>query len=464
MATNSSETEESTTSTAPRIFHISSSTDSPNVHKCPLCEKFKKYFYCRDCIQSGLITNKKNESLSNIQKALGELEENRRNVERKCLKSLENRQKYDILQTKIRQGKERNQIIQLALEGKRQRKHFLNQKLAELKERNQERSEKLKAYKTKSAEVGDCAAIKSEKVSLAQEKLHKKNKEVKKIARLRVQQLFKYIFPISLVKPVIEMESSGDSMIKELAEASQTTYLRDKWVYTDYSNEMQYSIVAPCLPGSGNYSNYNLWAQNRDGIPISEDTEMMDINPALTISAALTYAAQLVNVLSFLLNVRLPYKMTYSEFSSSTMNEQQFTRKVARLNANILYFCISQKIDISALSPMRTIHNILQLKDNDSADLGRQGPIEINELHARTLEKCIASDLKSGDDSDSDEGDSFTKEWEAVPHVQCPEVPAGPANVQSSVINPQQASSMAGGLMNSAVASVASIWRGFTGR
>lgn len=58
------------------------------------------------------------------------------------------------------------------------------------------------------------------------------------------------------------MESSGDSMVKELAEASQTTFIRDKWVYTDYSNEMQYSIVAPCLPGSGNYSNYNLWGKH----------------------------------------------------------------------------------------------------------------------------------------------------------------------------------------------------------
>lgn len=59
------------------------------------------------------------------------------------------------------------------------------------------------------------------------------------------------------------MESSGDSMIKELAEASQTTYLKDMWVYTDYSNETQFSIVAPCLPGSGNYSNYNLWGKRR---------------------------------------------------------------------------------------------------------------------------------------------------------------------------------------------------------
>lgn len=463
MATISSE--DSTTSTAPRIFHISSSSDSPNVHKCPLCKKFKKYFYCKDCIQTGQITNSRNEeSIFNVRRIFGELYENRKNIEHNCLKSLENKQKCDVLQTKIRQGKERNRIIRLVLEEKRQKRAALKQKLTELRERNNERSEKIKAYRTKSEALEDCVSKRCEEVSVAQENLNEKYVDIKKLARLRVQQLFKYVFPISVVKPTAEMESSGDSMVKELAEASQTTYLRDKWVYTDYSNEMQYSIVAPCLPGSGNYSNYNLWAQNRDGIPVSEETDMVDINPAFSISAALTYTAQLVNVLSFFLNIRLPYKMVYSEFSSNTINEHQFARRVARLNANILYLCISQNIDINSLCPNGTIHNILQIKENETADLGRQGPIEVNDLQVTALEKSISSDLKSSDDSDSDEGDLFTVEWEAVPHVQCPEVPAGPATVQSSVINAQQASSMAGGLMNSAVASVASIWRGFTGR
>jgi len=52
-------------------------------------------------------------------------------------------------------------------------------------------------------------------------------------------------------------------------------------------------------------------AQNRDGMAISKDTDKMEINPAFTIAAALTYTAQLVNVLSFFLNVRLPYKLLY---------------------------------------------------------------------------------------------------------------------------------------------------------
>lgn len=51
-----------------------------------------------------------------------------------------------------------------------------------------------------------------------------------------------------------------------------------------------------------------------------------------------------------------------------------------------------------------------------------------------------------------------------VPHVQLPEACAGPINLQSTQMISTQASSMAGGLVTSAAASIASIWRGWTGR
>lgn len=59
-----------------------------------------------------------------------------------------------------------------------------------------------------------------------------------------------------------EEESVESDMVSAIAEASQTTYVRDRWEYEDFtsdSREVQYSIVEPCLPGSGNYSLYNLW-------------------------------------------------------------------------------------------------------------------------------------------------------------------------------------------------------------
>jgi beclin 1-associated autophagy-related key regulator len=135
-----------------------------------------------------------------------------------------------------------------------------------------------------------------------------------------------------------EMEYTVTSAI---AEASQMTFVRGQWVTSDCSGELHHCIVAPTLPVSGDYSAYNMWskwdemfchislkfycffdvnylsfyflvAANKDGVPGSGmTTDNVEQNPAYTISAALTYTAQLVNVLAFYLDVRLPRKQYY---------------------------------------------------------------------------------------------------------------------------------------------------------
>lgn len=47
--------------------------------------------------------------------------------------------------------------------------------------------------------------------------------------------------------------------ISALNEAATMAYLRGRWVTTDTSGELHHCIVAPTLPGSGDYSSYNDW-------------------------------------------------------------------------------------------------------------------------------------------------------------------------------------------------------------
>ncbi|VEN54074.1 unnamed protein product [Callosobruchus maculatus] len=474
MATNSSSDE---SSMAPKDFHISTSTDSgsrlsPNRQRCPLCRRFRKTFYCKDCIHSGLFYSSRfraTEGYIDKQKALLELEDSKKTLEKNCLKLLDNKLKCDILHSKIRQAKDRNRILKVAVEDKKQTKTTNTARIIELKEKNEKRNKSLPKYNLKVQELEDFVSVKREKVEKLKEAQKQKQEELKKLVRLRIQQLFKFIFPISVVKPTVEAESSTDDMVSALAEASRTTFIRDRWEYSDYSSEMKYCIAGPTLPGSGNYSAYNIWvAQNQDAVPSSNTSNSVESNPAFSISAALTYTAQLVSILSFYLNVRLPYKMVYSDFCSGYMNEQQFARRTARLNANILYMCFSQNVDLCSLRSCETIHNILQLIEDEKADLGRQGPMEYDMHQASALEQLLTENLKTSEDSDSEEADTFPVEWEAVPHVACPEVPPGaamaPPQSPQQMTSTQQASSMAGGLVNSAAASIASFWRGFTGR
>lgn len=59
-----------------------------------------------------------------------------------------------------------------------------------------------------------------------------------------------------------EVESSGElDTVSALAEATRTAYVKGRWVFTDSSGELHHSIVAPTLPGSGDYSAYNLWSK-----------------------------------------------------------------------------------------------------------------------------------------------------------------------------------------------------------
>lgn len=159
-------------------------------------------------------------------------------------------------------------------------------------------------------------------------------------------------------------EGNSDVVTCALADASGTSYVRGRWISdSENSFETQHRIVAPTLPGSGDYSAYSLWgkvywlflnkefklfefgccdyycnlkiiivdlkrekklydlmkkcfffifkvAANRDGVPGANKENSMH-NPAYNISAALTYTTQLVNVLAYYVNIRLPYKLTY---------------------------------------------------------------------------------------------------------------------------------------------------------
>lgn len=155
-------------------------------------------------------------------------------------------------------------------------------------------------------------------------------------------------------------------------------------------------------------------SQNKDAPPGGSVSTPVVSNAAYNISAALTYTAQLVHVLSYYLDVRLPYRMVYSDFCSSDMTEQQFSRRVARLNANVLQLCFSQNVNLANLHPAQTLHNILQLIDASNEDLGRQGPMEVDASMANSLEQQLAKELQTSEDSDSEEGDGFSYDWEAV--------------------------------------------------
>lgn len=56
-------------------------------------------------------------------------------------------------------------------------------------------------------------------------------------------------------------EQIESELVLALEEASHSSDLRGSWEYTENCSEMNYAIVAPSLPASGNYTCYNMWCK-----------------------------------------------------------------------------------------------------------------------------------------------------------------------------------------------------------
>ncbi|XP_015173689.1 PREDICTED: beclin 1-associated autophagy-related key regulator isoform X1 [Polistes dominula] len=478
MATSSSDG----SCNAPADFHLSSDLEEIpsriplNSLKCPLCHNTRRIFYCRFCVQNGDFVHSTSVYAERIlfrfadkQLRLYRLKTARAQLEEKCKKALEKHKQKDKLICDINVCKERIRLLQLLVSETSQSISNGNKRLNSLKDKNSKLALKISKDEEKIEKLHKLATTMCLKQEKHKEAVDRQRQQLKRVIRIAAKQLIQYIFPLSQVQSSKSLCSSeedvnADVVTCALADASGTSYVRGRWINdAENASEVQHRIIAPTLPGSGDYSAYSLWvAANKDSVPGTNKEPLH--NPAYNISAALTFATQLVNIIAYYVNVKLPYKLSYGEFCGNEMSDQKFARKVARLNSNVLHLCFTQNTDIAVLHPMHTLQNLMHLLNTEISDLGRIGPMEVDSNVIAKLYSQLAPDLENSDDSASDEEeDAFNWEWEAVPNVACPEmtvpIPGSLANQQSSM---QVNQSVAGGLVTSAAASIASIWRGWT--
>lgn len=262
--------------------------------------------------------------------------------------------------------------------------------------------------------LGDYVLTKLEESERRRECLLELQNKLRSLKRDNIEKLIKFIFPISQAVSNRSSFSSSDgeskNTINEISEATRTAYVRGKWILQDSFGEIQHIIVAPALPGNGNYSAYNDWATVNPATDVSssgmknEDVakNMTSRNPAHTIAAALTYTTQLAQIMCYYLDIRFPYKVTYSDFCTTALSEPNFNRKVARLNANILYLCYAQGCRLVELHPTHTLENVQRLLNSSHADLGRLGPMDRNFCFNEQIDATLTQNLGLGEDSDSD--------------------------------------------------------------
>uniref|UniRef100_A0A2M4AK29 Putative beclin 1-associated autophagy-related key regulator n=1 Tax=Anopheles triannulatus TaxID=58253 RepID=A0A2M4AK29_9DIPT len=504
-------------------FQIGGVSGSTSTQRCPLCSIARRRFHCKACIRNGdfvhtlSATPHGTHPQLQLPERFGEKQQRLRNLrtanatlEAKGLKMLEKTRVAGRLAGDIKRSTEKANILRKTIEQKRTAIEELRAQERALRERNRTLRIKLPRCDDKVQELSEFVMLKLEESEHRKQQLTAVQDRLQQLRRDHVQQLVRYIFPVSQTivsrsQSASTASSASDSSaaatahshsghhphgsrstIHEISEATRTAYVRGQWVLQDSFGEVQHVIVAPSLPGTGNYSAYTEWVAGvgvgssaGSSSPGSRQARVGCHNPAHTIAAALTYTSQLVALIGQLLDVRLPYRVAYADFSKTTLTETQFRRKVARLNTDIIALCYAQGCRLNEMHPTHTLENVLCLLASPS--LGHCGATDRNSCLSDSMEQLLTQDI--GDDADSEDETNIHQEWEAVPSnlspvtVDQPYLPlAVPLDQQQQLQlhqqfrrgtihhQYQQPGGITGSLVTSAFASVSSFWKGWTGK
>ncbi|XP_060117820.1 beclin 1-associated autophagy-related key regulator [Heteronotia binoei] len=452
------------------------------VERCPLCNSTRRRLTCAKCVRGGdfvFFDGRDSERFSEKKERLKHLKSKQNEFQAQLLKAMERKWitsdqlRWKIMSCKMRIEQLKQTVCKENEEAVRQAECLLrikdeNQKLYRRAQRHQEKKEKIQRHNRK---LGD----------LVERRLCDLRSQHEQLGRLRqahVLELTSVIFPIEEVKigarDPADVSSESDSAmtsstVSKLAEARRTTYLSGRWVCDDHNGDTSISITGPwiTLPSNGDYSAYYSWVEEKK---TTQGPDMEHNNPAHTISAALCYATQLVNILSHILDVNLPKKLYNSEFCGENLSRRKFTWAVKKLNANILYLCFSQHVNLDLLHPLHTLRNLMYLVSPETENLGRSGPFEISADLEDSMEFVDPSGAgetdESGDEHISDEETDLGTDWENLPSPRFCDIPSQPVEMlqsQSTQASQPVASSSAGGMISSAAASVTSWFKAYTG-
>uniref|UniRef100_A0A182Q0G2 Beclin 1-associated autophagy-related key regulator n=1 Tax=Anopheles farauti TaxID=69004 RepID=A0A182Q0G2_9DIPT len=512
-------------------FQIGGIVGEGTTLRCPLCGAQRRQFYCKSCIRHGDFLHTATDVYCQLPERFGEKQQRLRNLrtanatlEARGTHMLERLYQAGRLAGEIKQRTDKANIIRktielkrIAIEELRARQRVLGDAIFKLRNTLPRYDDKVKTLSEFVAGKLDESERRKARLATVQERL-------RQLKRDQVQQLVRIIFPItqtianrsSLAGSTSSSATSNASgcstggvgygttrtTINEISDAARTAYVRGQWILQDSLGEVQHVIVAPALPGTGNYSAYNEWATDggtaapvggvnlpppsgnapggmgashmeasSTGPPVGAGGKMGSQNPAHAIAAALTYTSQLVALLAYYLDVRLPYRVAYADFCTTTLSEAQFARKVARLNADIVFLCHTQGCRLNDMNPTHTLENLLCLLK--SPELGHCGPTDRTSCLSDSMEQLLMQHI--GEDSDSEDETTLHQEWEAVPSnlspvtVEPPYLQPMPLEQRRTTIGhyhhlapPPGAATTS--LMTSAFASVSSFWKGWTGK
>ncbi|ALC46402.1 CG11877 [Drosophila busckii] len=393
--------------------------------RCPLCCKQQRRLHCRNCVKNGNFTHsaaEKAESLTEKQQRYINLQAGLKTYSKRYEQLIQQHKSNENRMIAIRAKREQLQLLRQLIGSTTDRLQQLSMQRDELHQANEEKRKTLPKYPNNVKMLEDYVIDRSMRIDKLRQQHTALLDSIKQAARRDIQQLVAYIFPIKEVvlrdeqqRKVCAERSEEAETIAALADAKNTSYIRGKWVFHGSGiSEVQYRIVGPSLPANGDYTAYLDWLSDNkdDGAAANEITPSR--LEAYRILGALTYTAQLTQLLSFYLNVRLPNKIAYGDFCLKLLTEEQFLRKVCRINNNIMYLAYTQQVKVRALNEQHTLENILAILDPERSNLGRFGHVDVSNAPLMRSVDSLLIGIETATESESEDEGSLRQDWEAL--------------------------------------------------
>lgn len=418
--------------------------------RCRVCRQLRASFFCDECIRNGDFTHTQArypERFAEKKLRLMQLQRHKASLESRILETSQPVLRREGLKEAIQRTREKVAYLRIILEDIRKSGDEGQSRLEQV------RAECAEAERLASR-VRDKLATRAQQLSGVRASLGAKRQRLEECQRQRQALVHSYV--ADLARDIFTLEPGGgpeeqqqqhtttaDREVRELEEAQQTVYVRGRWV-TLAPTEGCISLVNVRLPTSGDYSQYCHWlAEQQERAWSSTPEEMRNVGYAL--SAGLLYAAQMVAVLAFYLDLPLPHSLCYSQFGARDESEEEFRNWVARLNSNVLHLCASQGLQPPLLRPRTTLRNLALLVQHRGNI--RFGPVDMSHDLWASLEESLGPELLPSD-ADSDDND----DWEDVTDTS---EAASPVQWRPSSPPPPPSSS----LLSSAAALVTNFWR-----
>lgn len=239
----------------------------------------------------------------------------------------------------------------------------------------------------------------------------------------------------------------------------QTSFYRSHFraAAIQLEGEKQWKIVAPLLPANDSLL-YSFVACSE-----TMSTSESLISPLHTIFGGLSLTAQLLSQISSCTDVILPKRISMSDFGiNSPSNEQQFMKKLTRLNINALFLCLAQSIDLTLLKPTEALHNISQFFETvlKNGVAKSSQPFKLEILHDLSQELC-KDYLEKVDDFDEatleeEFEQDLDQDWESVGGPAASDMMITVPSSPSPVFQYNAMSTAAGSFMSSLIRGITS--------